>query len=160
MYSPREEQRDFLFTLSSLAIWMIPAFALIAFLAQSGATVAMIKVWPATMEAVVTAIKIPPYDDNVRQYEYSFSKADGTRFVDVFELQRQPGAPTYVVGQTIEIMQSRLFPDVQLPRERYEHSRMNFLVFTFCIAAIFLLLAVSIYALVRQCTHAREDIHY
>lgn len=37
---------------------------------------------------------------------------------------------------------------------------MNFLVFTSCVAAIMLLLTVSIYALVRQCSHARDDIHY
>lgn len=160
MYYPREEQRDFLFTLSSFALWMIPVFAFIAFLAQSGATVAIIKVWPATMEGVVTSVKTLPNNDNVRQYEYRFTKANGTRFVDVFELYRQPGTPTYSVGQTIEIMQSRLFPNVQMPRERYEHSRMNFLVFTTCIAAIFGLLTVSIYALVRQCSHAREDLHY
>lgn len=160
MYYPREEQRDFLFTLSSLAIWMIPAFALIAFLAQSGATVAMIKVWPAAIEGVVTSVQEVPGNSSVELYEYSFSMPDGEQFIGTAEQYRTPTAVGYAVGQNIEIMHSALLPSFHIPRAVYEGSRMNFLVFTSCIAAIFLLLAVSIYALVRQCSHAREDIHY
>ncbi|TBU88321.1 DUF3592 domain-containing protein [Phytopseudomonas dryadis] len=160
MYYPREEQRDFLFTLSSFAIWMIPVFAFIAFLAQSGATVAIIKMWPATQEGVVTSVQGVPANDSVERYEYSFSMPDGMRFTGAAEQYRLPDTPRYSVGQTIEIMHSPVLPSVHMPREIYEHSRMNFLVFTTCIAAIFGLLAVSIHALVRQCSHAREDLHY
>ncbi|UCJ16051.1 hypothetical protein K5Q02_19890 [Pseudomonas sp. MM211] len=160
VYYPREEQRDFLFTLSSLAIWMIPAFAFIAFLAQSGATIAIIKVWPTTAEGVVTSVKTMQGNSSVELYEYSFSTSDALQLNGVAEQYRLPTTAAHAVGQSIEIMHSPLLPSFHIPREIYEHSRMNFLVFTSCIAAIFVLLAVSIYALVRQCSHAREDIHY
>ena len=160
MYYPREEQRDFLFTLSSLSIWMIPAFAFIAFLAQSGATIAIIKVWPATIEGVVTSVQAVPNNDSVELYEYSFNTPDGQQFIGAAEQYRMPASAQYSVGQNIEIKHFALLPSFHLPREIYEGSRMNFLVFTSCVAAIMLLLTVSIYALVRQCSHARDDIHY
>lgn len=160
MYIPREEKRDVLFTLSSLTIWMIPVLAFIAFLAQSGATIAVIKVWPATTEGVVTSVHSVRGNDSVELYEYRFSTPDGERFTGGAEQYRLPASAAYSVDQAIDIMHSPLLPGFHIPREIYERSRMNFLVFTFCIAAIFVLLGVSIYALVRQCTHARDDLHY
>lgn len=160
VYYPREEQRDFLFTLSSLSIWMIPVFAFIAFLAQSGASIAIIKLWPASAVGTVTAVTAIEGNSNVELYDYSFSTADGTFYRGSAEQYRLPSKASHSVGQRIEIMHSPVMSGFHVPREIYESSRMNFLVFSFCVLAIFLLLAVSIYALVRQCSHAREDLHY
>lgn len=160
VYYPREEQRDVLFTLSSLSIWMIPVFAFIAFLAQSGASIAVIKLWPASAEGVVSAVTTMNNNSSVELYEYSFSTPDGSHFIGSAEQYRQASRPAHSVGQSIEIMYSPLHSGFYVPREIYAGSRMNFLVFSFCVVAIFLLLAISIYALVRQCAHAREDLHY
>ncbi len=160
VYYPREEQRDFLFTLSSLSIWMIPALAFIAFLAQSGASIAVIKLWPASADGVVTTVMTMKNNSNVELYEYSFSTPSGHTFIGTAEQCRQPTQAGHSMGQRIEIMYSPLHSAFYVPREIYEGSRMNFLVFSFCIAAILLLLAVSVYALVKQCYHAREDLHY
>nr|WP_288453327.1 hypothetical protein [uncultured Pseudomonas sp.] len=160
VYYPREEQRDFLFTLSSLSIWMIPAFAFIAFLAQSGASIAVIKLWPASAEGVVTAVTTMKNNSSVELYEYSFSTPSGHTFIGTAEQYQQPAQAGHSVGQSIEIMYSPLHSGFYVPREIYEGSRINFLVFSFCILAIFVLLAVSLYALIRQCSHAREDLHY
>lgn len=160
VYYPREEQRDFLFTLSSLSIWMIPALAFIAFLAQSGASIAVIKLWPASTEGIVTAVTTMKNNSSVELYEYSFSTPSGHQLVGTAEQYRQPSQAAHSVGQRIEIMYSPLHSGFYVPREIYEGSRMNFLVFSFCALAIVLLLAVSLYALIRQCTHAREDLHY
>ncbi|SHM19158.1 hypothetical protein SAMN05216288_3268 [Pseudomonas punonensis] len=160
VYYPREEQRDVLYTLSSLSIWMIPVFAFIAFLAQSGASIAVIKLWPASAEGVVTSVTTMKNNSSLELYEYSFSTPDGDHFTGSAEQYRQPSQPAHSVGQSIEVMYSPLHAGFYVPREIYEGSRMNFLVFSFCILAIVLLLAVSVYALVRQCSHAREDLHY
>lgn len=160
VYYPREEQRDFLFTLSSLSIWMIPAFAFIAFLAQNGASIAVIKLWSTSAGGVVTAVTAIEGNSSVELYEYSFQAANGALLSGSAEQRRAPATQAYREGQKIEIVQSALLPRFYLPRDIYENSRMNFLVFSFCIAAILLLLAVSIYALVKQCSHAREDLHY
>lgn len=160
VYYPREEQRDFLFTLSSLSIWMIPILALIAFLAQSGASIAVIKLWPASAEGIVTSVTTMKNNSSVELYEYSFSTPGGHQFVGTAEQYRQPSQAGHSVGQNIEIMYSPLHAGFHVPREIYEGSRMNFLVFSFCALAIFLLLAVSLYVLIRQCQHAREDLHY
>lgn len=159
-YYPREEQRDFLFTLSSLSIWMIPVFAFIAFLAQSGASIAIIKVWPASAEGTVTAVTAIKGNSSVELYDYSFSTPDGNHHTGSAQQYRLPSKSAHSIGQRIEVMHSPVLSGFHVPREIYDSSRMNFLVFSFCFLTILLLLAVSTYALVRQCTHAREDLHY
>lgn len=158
MYYPREEKRDFLHTLSTLALIAILPLAVLALLSGQGATVTLIAVNTIQAQATVTTLNaFPQQGVNLLNYEYA---VDGKNFTGTYAQLTKLDAATYRPGDTLAIVHSAFFPSIELPEASYAAGQTDAKVFTGCLAGSLLLLGVSFLALLRQRKHAAEDVYY
>lgn len=158
MYYPREEKRDFLHTLSTLALIAILPLAMLALLSGQGAAVTLIAVNTIQAQATVTTRnEFPKQGVNLLNYEYA---VDGKPFTGTYAQLTKLDAAPYKPGDSLAIVHSAFFPSVELPEASYAAGLVDAKVFTGCVAASLLLLGVSFFALVRQRKHAAEDAYY
>lgn len=158
MYYPREEKRDFLHTLSTLALIAILPLAVLALLSGQGATVTLIAASKVQAQANVTTLtEFPDQGVNLLNYDYS---VDGKYFSGTYAQLTKKDAAKYRPGDTLAIVHSAFFPSVELPEASYAAGQTDGRMFTGCVGGSLLLLGVSFLALVRQRKHAAEDAYY
>lgn len=158
MYYPREEKRDFLHTLSTLALIAILPLAVLALLSGQGAAVTLIAMNKTQAQANVSTLnEFPNQGVNLLNYDYS---VDGENFSGTYAQLTKQDAARYKPGNALAIVHSSFFPSVELPEASYTAGQMDGRMFAGCLAGSLFLLGVSFFALVRQRKHAAEDAYY
>lgn len=157
MYYPREEKRDFLATLSTLALIAAIPLAILALLSNNGATYLFLMLGNEQTQAnVIEVHSTSPYQAFIK-YEYQVGDSS---FISDYAQNRQQDRVGYVTNGPIPIVHSTLLPSIELTLATYKTNRADAKIFAGCVIGIALLLALSFFALTRQIKHANEDFYY